>query len=74
MGFRLDKALDVIQAEQEAIILKALENIRAYNNAIGIGEHPDLVEAVESQIKIIAEARDIISATEFVKLQDVTAV
>lgn len=67
MGFRVDKALEAIGLEQQALILKAIENIRAYDDAVGIGEHPDLAEAIEAQVKIIADARDVLSAVEYIK-------
>ena len=73
MSFRLEKALNAIEAQQQATILRATENIRAYNNSVGIGDHGDLVAALEEQVRVIADARDIISAIEFLRLQDVTA-
>jgi len=40
-------------------IAVAKANIQVYEtHPAGIGEHPNLVEAVESQIEIIAEAED----------------
>ena len=67
MSFRIDKALEAIELEQKAKILKAVENIRAYQNAVGIGEHPDLTEAVEEQVKLVADAQDVLSAVKFIK-------
>lgn len=67
MGFRLGKALDAIKLEQEAKIATAVENIRAYENSVGIGEHPDLVGAVKEQVAIVAEAQDILSALKHVE-------
>ena len=38
-------------------------NIQVYSdNPAGIGEHPDLVEAIETQVSRIAEAEDKIQA------------
>ena len=50
----------------EALILKlkgeiavAKANVDVYlNNAAGIGEHPDIVEAIETQIEKIASAEE----------------
>jgi|TARA_B100001179_G_C18275430_1_gene268666 hypothetical protein len=40
-------------------IAVAKANIEVYSeNPAGIGEHPDLVQAIDSQIEIIAEAED----------------
>ena len=72
MAFRLTKALDALEAEQQAIALRAVENVRAYTNAVGIGEHPDLVGAVQEQVKIIADAQDQLAAIKFLRQQDVT--
>tara|TARA_B100000470_G_C19584356_1_gene299258 strand:- start:19 stop:213 length:195 start_codon:yes stop_codon:yes gene_type:complete len=37
----------------------AKANIQVYqDHPAGIGEHPDLVQAIDSQIEIIAEAED----------------
>lgn len=41
----------------------AKANIQVYQeHPAGIGEHPDLVEAIESQVSRIAEAEDKIQA------------
>lgn len=40
-------------------IAVAKANIQVYqDHPVGIGEHPDLVQAIDSQIEIIAEAED----------------
>jgi len=47
----------------EGDIAVAKANIQVYQtNPAGIGEHPDVVEAVESQIEIIANAEDKLHA------------
>ena len=54
------KAL-VKKLEGEIEVAKA--NVVVYQrNATGIGEHPDVVQAIESQIEIIAHAEDKIDA------------
>lgn len=46
----------------EGEIAMARANIQVYTkNAAGIGEHPDIVEAIEMQIAKIAEAEDKIA-------------
>tara|TARA_E500000318_G_C3563432_1_gene214597 strand:+ start:1510 stop:1725 length:216 start_codon:yes stop_codon:yes gene_type:complete len=60
----------------EALILKlqgeiavAKANIDVYQkNPAGIGEHPDIVEAVETQVTKIAEAQDKIDT--IIKLEN----
>ena len=45
--------------QYEADIAKAKANIQIYlDNPAGIGEHPDLVAAVDSQVDLIAHAED----------------
>jgi hypothetical protein len=62
MGFKVQRALDALRQENEAKINRAVENIRAYDDAVGIGEHPDIVSAVEDQVKEVVEARDMLEA------------
>ena len=43
----------------EGDIAVAKANVDVYlNQSVGIGEHPDIVEAIETQIAKIAEAED----------------
>lgn len=47
--------------EGEIAIYKA--NILTYQrNSVGIGEHPDIVEAIETQVAKLAEAEDKLGA------------
>lgn len=54
--------LEAIKAKHEAKILEAQANINVYDRSVGIGEHPDLVGAVEDQVRIYAESMEIIDA------------
>ena len=48
-----------LKLQYQAEVERAKSNIMVYlNNPVGIGEHPDLVGAVDSQIEIIAHAED----------------
>ena len=48
-----------LMLQYQAEVEKAKSNIIVYlNNPVGIGEHPDLAGAVDSQIEIIAHAED----------------
>ncbi len=52
-----------LQKKYEAEIAEAVANIQVYaTNPVGIGEHPDLVAAVDSQIERIAHAEDKLKA------------
>ena len=49
--------MDALKLQYEAEIEKAKANIQVYlSNPVGIGEHPDLVSAINSQIEVIANA------------------
>jgi len=51
--------LEALCAKLEGEIQVAKANVMVYTrNAAGIGEHPDVVEALETQISKIAEAED----------------
>ena len=39
---------------------EALVNIEVYENSVGIGEHPDLVEAVEAQVDKYVHALEMV--------------
>lgn len=51
--------LEALCAKLEGEIQVAKANVMVYmRNAAGIGEHPDVVESIETQIAKIAEAED----------------
>lgn len=55
--------LEALCKKLEGEIEVAKANIMVYTrNAAGIGEHPDIVEAIETQIAKIAEAEDKLGA------------
>tara|TARA_Y200000002_G_C22299285_1_gene503840 strand:+ start:259 stop:453 length:195 start_codon:yes stop_codon:yes gene_type:complete len=55
MNFLLEALLKKLEGEIEM----AKANIKVYElNPAGIGEHPDIVEAIELQVAKIAEAED----------------
>ena len=57
--------LQALIAKLEGEIEVAIANITVYEkNPAGIGEHPDVVEAVETQIEKIAQADEKIATIE----------
>jgi hypothetical protein len=57
-----------LEAKYKAEMAAAKANIEVYlTNPTGIGEHPDLVEAIDSQIAILAEAEDKLDALKHFK-------
>ena len=56
----MDKELlNALYTFYEGNIAKAQANLRVYlDNPAGIGEHPDVIEAMDSQVSIIVENQD----------------
>lgn len=54
--------LEALIKKLEGEIAVALANIRVYQKAAaGIGEHPEIVEAIETQIEKVANAEEKIA-------------
>ena len=55
----MSKLINALSKKYEADIANAKANVEVYiKNPAGIGEHPDLSAAIDSQIDIIAHAED----------------
>ena len=53
------KILTALHKKYEGIIAEAEANIEVYlRNPAGIGEHPDIIAAVDGQFQMIAEAKE----------------
>jgi len=53
------KMIDAIKAHAKGHIKKHSMNVEVYlKNATGVGEHPDILEAVEKELEIIAKYHD----------------
>ena len=59
-----DKLLKAIRAKHAAVMEEALVNIEVYDKAVGIGEHPDLVEAVEAQVDKYVHALEMVEGVD----------
>jgi len=56
------KILKALLKQYEGNYEMAKANVAVYmDNMVGIGEHPDLAEAVDSQILLMVEAKDKIN-------------
>ena len=54
-----DTILEALRRRYEAEIAAAVANINVYRtNPVGIGEHPDLVSAVDDQVSKLSNAVD----------------
>ena len=55
----IDPLLDALRKKYEGEIAAAKANINVYvTNPVGIGEHPNLVAAVDSEVEKLTDATD----------------
>lgn len=55
----MNEMIIALEKKYVSDIAHAKANISVYlNNPVGIGEHPDLVSAIDSQVELIAHASD----------------
>lgn len=59
-----DKLLKAVRAKHAAICEEALVNIEVYEKAVGIGEHPDVVSAVEEQVHKYVHSLEMVEGVE----------
>ena len=60
-----DQILKALRMKYQGAIEEAEANIEIYlTNSVGIGEHPDIIQAIDSQMEVIAEAEDKIVVLE----------
>ena len=66
MAFDLrEKTIAALRANAEGNISKAKINIEVYlHNPVGIGEHPDVLGAIQEQLDIIAHEEERIEVLE----------
>jgi hypothetical protein len=51
--------IEALKAHAQGHIKKHKMNVEVYlNNPVGVGEHPDILEAIEKELKVIAEYDD----------------
>ena len=59
------KMLDALLADAQGNIAKAKANVEVYlHNPVGIGEHPDVLAAIQSQLDIIAHEEERIEVIQ----------
>ena len=57
--------LDALLADAQGNIAKAKANVEVYlHNPVGIGEHPDVLAAIQEQVDIIAHEEERIEVIE----------
>ena len=58
-----------LKAVYKGEIAKAEANLSVYfKNSVGVGEHPDIIEAMDEQIDKLAQAKDKLEALEDLNL------
>lgn len=56
-----NKLLEAFRSHAKGHVDKHVANVEVYlTNPAGIGEHPDIIEAIESEVKQIAEYDDML--------------
>jgi len=59
------KILDALRSDAQGNIAKAKANVEVYlHNPVGIGEHPDVLAAIQEQLDIIAHEEERIEVIE----------
>jgi hypothetical protein len=57
--YNRDNMINAIKQHAEGHIAKHAMNVEVYlKKAAGIGEHPDILDAIEKELKVIAEYHD----------------
>ena len=65
--------LDALRKKYEAEVAAAKVNIEVYlTNPVGIGEHPDLVSAVDFELTKLAAFRDLVEGLNLDDLGDLS--
>lgn len=60
-----EQIVDALKAEATGAIQKARMNIEVYlHNPVGIGEHPDVLAAIQEQLDVIAEHEERLAVIE----------
>ena len=59
-----ERLLKAVRSKHKAKMEEALINIEVYEKSVGIGEHPDLVEAVETQVDKYVHALEMVEGVE----------
>ena len=57
--------LKAFKSHAQGHIDKHLANVEVYlHNPVGVGEHPDIIEAIEMELKQVAEYDDLLEMVE----------
>ena len=57
--YNRENMINAVEEHAKGHIKKHAMNVEVYlSNAAGVGEHPDILEAIEKELKVIAEYHD----------------
>ena len=60
-----EKLINAFVSHAKGHVDKHLANVEVYlTNPAGIGEHPDIMEAIEAEMKIVAEYDDLLEMVD----------
>lgn len=60
-----EQMLDALEAKYKADVLLAQSNILVYiHNPVGIGDHPDVVAAIDNQVGALAQAEEKLTSLQ----------
>lgn len=63
--YNRDNMIKALKDHARGHIAKHAMNVEVYlKNAAGVGEHPDVMEAIEAELKVIAEYHDQLEVLE----------
>ena len=70
--YNRENMIIAIEDHAKGHIAKHKMNVEVYlKNAAGVGEHPDIIEAIEKELKVIAEYDDQLSViNKYFKTKD----
>lgn len=59
------KLLEAFESHAKGHIDKHVANIEVYlTNPVGVGEHPDIIDAIETEMKQVAEYDDMLEMVQ----------
>lgn len=64
--------IQALRAKYEAQKLEALATLEVYmKNSVGIGEHPQIIEEMDTLVKTVAEADDCLETMDRIFISDI---
>ena len=63
--------VDALRAKYQAEKLEAIATLEVYvSNAVGIGEHPQIIEEMDKLVEQVANANDCLATLDEIFIQD----